>query len=72
MAEVIAENGGEVCADLTKHVCTHLIPLSNDTEKFLAAERWGPEVIRIVSKEWLADCVRAQGAGERTPAPGLI
>lgn len=69
MAQTILDNGGVVCADLTKNNCTHLIALSADTDKYKAAERWGPDVVKVVRREWLADCLARGGADRTDPSP---
>lgn len=57
-------------ADLTRGQCTHLIALSADTPKFRAAERWGPEVVRTVRREWLTQCLEKGGASWRRRCVG--
>ena len=53
--------GGRIEPDLTRASCTHLIALSADTPKFRAAERWGPEVVKTVRREWLTECLEKGG-----------
>jgi DNA replication regulator DPB11 len=51
--DVIADNGGNYQADLTKQV-THLLAVKPDGKKYQYARQWG---LKVVSFEWLSDSI---------------
>lgn len=54
VTSLVTENGGFFVKELSKDVCTHLVAMRPEGEKFLAARSWG---VTIVEKEWVFDCV---------------
>jgi sensor histidine kinase YesM len=56
--ELVQNNGGLFVTELDKATCTHLVAQTPDGAKYNYAKLWG--TIRIVSKQWIEDCVRLQ------------
>eukprot|EP00249_Psilotum_nudum_P027337 c34885_g1_i1 orf=42-1013(+) len=57
IAEICTKNGGIHSADLTMK-CTHLIAYLPEGDKYKVAKKWGH--IKIVSCQWLVQCVAAK------------
>ena len=69
LMRMVESNGGTFSTRLEQDVCSHLVCLRPEGDKFEAARTW--RGVRIVTRQWVEDCVSQQSTTE-TPFPPFV